>query len=80
MLSCKDVTEKADDYLDENLPMLTRISFRLHLFMCVRCSRYVDQIKLTIGVLNRMQESSACSDEHAHQTLEKLKKQGGNQP
>ena len=72
MLSCKDVTEKADDYLDRNLPVMTRVSYRMHLFVCNRCRRYLDQIKVTIGVLNRMEETSPCDDETARNIVADL--------
>ena len=75
MLSCKEITEKADDYLDRNLPLATRMSFRMHLFLCNRCSRYLDQLKVTIGVLNGLEENAPCSDEQARRTVDAVKSQ-----
>ena len=51
MLSCQDITEKASDYLDRDLPFTTRLSVRVHLFMCVNCRRYVQQLQTTIKTL-----------------------------
>lgn len=58
MLSCKEVTEKADDYLENDLSLGSRIGFKLHLFMCVNCRRYISQIQLTINTLRKMKVDS----------------------
>ncbi|MDH5324981.1 MAG: zf-HC2 domain-containing protein [Gammaproteobacteria bacterium] len=54
MLSCKDITHKADEFLDMKLPWRTRVAFKIHLFMCVNCRRYISQIQLTIKTLAGM--------------------------
>jgi hypothetical protein len=54
MLSCKDITEKANDYLDKDLPFPARVKVRMHLFMCVHCRRYVEQLKMTVQTIARM--------------------------
>jgi hypothetical protein len=41
MLSCREVTERASDYLDRALPLRQRLAVRLHLFMCQHCRRYL---------------------------------------
>ena len=38
MLSCKDITENANSYLDKELPFFTRMKVNLHLMMCVHCN------------------------------------------
>ena len=51
MLSCKNITQQASDYLDSKLSFGQRIHFKIHLFMCVHCRRYVHQLQVTIGAL-----------------------------
>jgi anti-sigma factor RsiW len=50
VLTCREVTERASEYLDDNLPFGRRLAFRLHLMMCRHCRRYVDQLARTIVV------------------------------
>lgn len=47
MWSCQQVTERATDYLEHDLPWLERVQFRLHLLMCRACDRYLGQLRLT---------------------------------
>jgi predicted anti-sigma-YlaC factor YlaD len=54
MMSCKDITEHASAYLDKEVPFTTRLNMRLHLFMCLHCRRYMDQLQTTIKTLGRM--------------------------
>ena len=44
MLSCKEVTTQASDYLDGDLPLLRRLSFRLHLARCGFCRQFVSDL------------------------------------
>ena len=44
MLSCKEVTIQASDYLDGDLPLLRRLSFRLHLAGCRLCRRFLSDL------------------------------------
>lgn len=51
MLTCREVTERASEYLDGDLPFGRRLAFRLHLMMCRHCRRYVDQLARTIALV-----------------------------
>lgn len=75
MLSCKDITEKANDYLERELPLTTRMSVRMHLFLCVHCRRYVNQLRTTIGTLKLMKKESRVSDAHANDLLQMYKQE-----
>jgi hypothetical protein len=55
--SCKDITEHSSDYLDKHMSLWGRARFRVHLFMCVHCQQYIDQLKLTIATLGSLGES-----------------------
>jgi len=45
-LTCHDVTERASDYLDDRLPIMTKVRVCLHLVSCADCSAYVNQVAL----------------------------------
>lgn len=47
MLSCKEVAEKASEYLDRDLGRWERLKVGLHVAMCKHCSRYLRQLELT---------------------------------
>jgi len=51
MLSCRQLTSMASDYLDGALPRRTRLGVRFHLLMCWMCRRYLRQLELTTKVL-----------------------------
>jgi hypothetical protein len=82
MFSCKDVTEKANQYIDSELPFSQRLNMRLHLFVCVNCRLYLKQLQTTIQVLGRMRkpEAAPTSEAKVNEIVEKLKKekQAGN--
>lgn len=51
MLTCREVTERASEYLDGNLSLKRRLTLRFHLMMCRHCRRYVDQLAQTIALV-----------------------------
>jgi predicted anti-sigma-YlaC factor YlaD len=51
MLSCKELTEVATDYLEQDLPWGERLRVQLHLWMCRHCRRYVNQLRKVIALL-----------------------------
>jgi len=74
MLSCKDITEKANDYLDRDLPFFTRLKVKMHLMVCVHCQRYVQQLQLTIQALTRLKKPDTVDDATVDSVVENLKK------
>ena len=51
VLSCRDITEQASDYLEKTTPWRGRALFRIHLGMCRHCRELVRQLELTTAVL-----------------------------
>ncbi len=51
MLSCKEVAQQASDYIDQQYSWRQRMTFRLHLFICGNCRRYINQLQNTIESL-----------------------------
>jgi hypothetical protein len=45
MLSCKQVTIIASDYLENNTPLKWQI--KMHLMMCANCRRFARHLKIT---------------------------------
>lgn len=51
MLSCKEVAQQASDYIDQQYSWRQRMAFRLHLFICGNCRRYISQLRSSIESL-----------------------------
>ncbi len=74
MPSCREITERASDYLDQNLSPWQRAAFRMHLLMCVYCRRHVKHLDLTVATLGRIAaEQRARGNDDIHQIVELLK-------
>lgn len=59
-LTCRAVTERTSDYLDDRLPILTKIRVCLHLGSCSCCREYMKQIshvRDVVGTLPRLYPS-----------------------
>jgi hypothetical protein len=80
MPSCKDITEHSSDYLDRKLSFMERLGFKLHLFMCVSCKRYVSQLKLTIATIGKTENAvpQPVDEQHVQEIVEKLQQDTGN--
>ena len=46
MLSCREITEQATEYLEGEPSFGARMMFRMHLAMCAGCRQFVRQIEL----------------------------------
>ena len=75
MLSCKDITEHANSYLEKELSFTKRLSMRVHLFMCVNCRRYIEQLQTTILTLGRMKKEEPMDASYRNQLIECFKKE-----
>ncbi|SDT88182.1 hypothetical protein [Halopseudomonas salegens] len=60
MLNCKQMSEMGSIIIDGQVPWRLKMSVMMHLSMCQRCSRYMQQLKLTSEVL---QQSRLEADE-----------------
>jgi anti-sigma factor RsiW len=61
MLSCKELTEIAMDYLEHDLPWGERLRVQVHLWMCRHCRRCLDQMRTMITFLQRLPKEQAPS-------------------
>ena len=47
-MTCRDVTDVLDRYLDGELPRRQRLAIKLHLLLCRNCRNYLRSYELTI--------------------------------
>jgi anti-sigma factor RsiW len=55
-LTCREVVELVNDYLDGGLPLVERIRFEQHLDACPHCVIYLDQVRATISATGRLKQ------------------------
>ncbi|MEX2660682.1 MAG: zf-HC2 domain-containing protein [Vicinamibacterales bacterium] len=60
MLNCKEITQRASDFLDGTLPWRDRLEVRLHLMMCRFCREYLRQMNLVVRTLRRLPARKAA--------------------
>lgn len=53
-LTCRDLTDRASEYLDGRLPILTKVLVAPHLASCTPCRAYVKQINLVSSALRSL--------------------------
>ena len=79
MLSCKDISHLASDHIDKNLPFLTRVKIRIHLFMCHDCRNFMKQFHTSVKAMAGMkipkidQESIDLQAEKLIQTAQHIR-------
>lgn len=77
MLSCRDVTENASDYLERELGWWPWLQFRMHLMACRFCWRYVEQLKATIRLVQNLRVELPPTEMEAF-LLEELRERRSN--
>ena len=73
LITCKDITETASDYIEGPNTFGQRFWFRLHLLMCRHCRRYLQQLQTAIGVARELPVDHEPTDAEIDQLVEKLK-------
>lgn len=63
-LTCRDVTTRTSDYLDERLPVLANIRIGLHLACCSECRSYATQIALIRDTLAQLPAQRPSPEHH----------------
>jgi predicted anti-sigma-YlaC factor YlaD len=53
-LTCRDVTDRVSEYLDNRIPILTKVLIGMHLASCAHCRAYVKQIDLVSSALRSL--------------------------
>ncbi|WP_332820560.1 zf-HC2 domain-containing protein [Pseudomonas sp.] len=57
MLSCKELVAHSSDLLDGQLSLRQRLAVRAHLAMCLRCRRFIKQMRLSQAVLRQLPQA-----------------------
>lgn len=78
MLSCKNINEKASQYIDGELTIRLRLAVGSHLLMCVHCRRYVRQLAAMVNTL-RQRPKAECSEVQMEQITYRLLDKEENQ-
>lgn len=68
-MTCRQLVELVSDYLDDRMPPETRASFEAHIDGCDLCRVYVEQMRVTIRTLGRLEPEDAMSDEARTQLM-----------
>ncbi len=50
-ISCKELDEKLDDYLEGQLSLWDQFRFKLHFFICKACKAYAAGYAKTVGLI-----------------------------
>jgi predicted anti-sigma-YlaC factor YlaD len=61
-LTCEEVVELVTDYLEGALRADESALFEQHLELCDGCRYYVDQMRITIATVGRVEESGVPDD------------------
>jgi anti-sigma factor RsiW len=67
-ISCQEVVEVVTDYLDGRMSPEDVAIFEAHLSICDGCQWYLDQIRITIDTVGRI-EDAEVPDELRHTVL-----------
>lgn len=72
MLMCKDVVERASEYLDQDLTTMQRLRFKMHLMMCRHCRRFMQHLGITQDTSARVAEQQASKQTTDDQVVERV--------
>lgn len=64
-ISCQEVVELVTDYLEGALPEEDVARFEQHLELCDGCRYYVEQMRITIATVGRIDESDVPDEVRA---------------
>lgn len=71
MLTCREVAEHSDDWLDQNLSIRQALQVRLHLAICKGCDRFIGQMRL-IRDLTRAAERAGDDDQRDGERIDSI--------
>lgn len=65
MLTCQELTELANDYIEEDISWWNGMQVRVHLWMCEHCQQYVHQLKQTVELTRSVEPEPLSDRDHA---------------
>jgi len=78
VLTCRDVSERATDYMERAMPLRESLAMRLHLGLCGACRNYLGQMRMTAKLL-RNRPLGSPPDRLSEQLIEQAR-QGRAKP
>jgi len=67
MFSCKDIHDRASQFIDGETSMLTKVGVLMHILMCGKCRLFIKQLRLTIALIKKTPEQQ--HSKHDLQTI-----------
>jgi anti-sigma factor RsiW len=61
-LVCREIVELVTDYLEGALSRRDRARFEAHIAGCEHCTRYLEQMRRTLGLLGELPAESLSDD------------------
>jgi anti-sigma factor RsiW len=61
-IRCQDVVEVITDYLEGKLPAEDVASFEAHLAICDGCQWYLEQMRITIAAVGRIEDEDVPAE------------------
>ncbi len=84
MLSCREITAKANDMLDNQLGFRERMAVRMHLVMCVHCRRFNRHLRALTAMLKRRSEFEVLPEDFVDRVMTTIQRAqdaaGGDEP
>jgi hypothetical protein len=77
MITCKEVSQEAHEFLDGEMTLSRRLNLITHLVICKHCRRYIKELRLTLRALQDteiLEEDTVPTDAEIDDIVEKLKK------
>jgi predicted anti-sigma-YlaC factor YlaD len=72
MMTCKEISLLASDYVDDEIHGMKRWKIRVHLLACKKCSRFVKQMRVVKDLLNETPTAEEPTEEHVHEIVEEI--------
>jgi anti-sigma factor RsiW len=61
-ITCQELTEVLTDYLEGVMPVEDRERFEAHLAICDGCQWYLDQMRITIAAVGRIEDDEVPAE------------------
>ena len=71
MLSCRDISHHAGDYVEKQLSFRQRISYGIHLLLCGHCRHFLRHFRATLAYTRSLQDAEQISDTKAQEIATK---------
>ncbi len=63
MLTCRELAEQADAFLDKEMSLAQRLRIRLHMSMCNGCARFMGQMRVTRSLITAEARGAGASED-----------------